>query len=500
MDSFTNAFKALAYPIWIPAHVRNAVSAGTNNLRSGVSLGDYATQLAIMRNRATPAQLARYGLGSMDEARKAMFASSNIFGGHGVADDVANSAFDALSGGGPGRFTPHAPGSDRLGTTGTLAGDTANLVLREGLLSSLGALGRTAKAVVTNPLSPKSWGQAVAGNLGIKGVGGVAEDILPAVKAGRVAGTNVEDFFRGAQWLAETRHGANPTAAGDAVNALHFDYDRLTPFEKTVMRRLVPFYTYARKNLPLQVSTALHNPAWTIAQTKPFARDPNQAGDYVPDYLSSGIAIPTGPEVDGKRQYVSKLGLPVEEAFERLHFQNGLPDLRRTALDYMGTMTPLIKGPLEQLFDTQFHTQRRLSDLHAPAAASAIGRMFGDDNPQLLSQVFANSPLTRFVTSADKLLDDRKNPLAKAANLLTGVRVTDVDVDRQRAIDTRNALEEILRSQPHLSRYTSFYVKPDQAANLTPEELRLMQFYSLLQQRAREHAAQERERSIGVRL
>ena len=51
VDSVTNAFKALAYPIWIPSHVRNAFTAATNNLRHGVGLGDYLDQLKVMTGR-----------------------------------------------------------------------------------------------------------------------------------------------------------------------------------------------------------------------------------------------------------------------------------------------------------------------------------------------------------------------------------------------------------------------------------------------------------------
>lgn len=122
--------------------------------------------------------------------------------------------------------------------------------------------------------------------------------------------------------------------------------------------------------------------------------------------------------------------------------------------------------------------------------------MIGDDNPLVLSQTPAYMPLITFVTPADELLDNRKGWGAKAANLLTGVRVTDVDVDKQRAIETRNALEGILRGQPHLSKYSRFYVKPGEAANLTPQEIELMRLYSTIQDNARDHAKQQR---IGIR-
>jgi hypothetical protein len=110
----------------------------------------------------------------------------------------------------------------------------------------------------------------------------------------------------------------------------------------------------------------------------------------------------------------------------------------------------------------------------------------------VLGQIVANSPLTRFFTSADKLTDPRKEAWQKAQNLLTGVRVTDVDVDKQRAIETRGALEDIMRTHPNLSNYSSFYVKPEDAAKLTPEEILMMREYSELQERAKQYAKAKR--------
>ena len=139
---------------------------------------------------------------------------------------------------------------------------------------------------------------------------------------------------------------------------------------------------------------------------------------------------------------------------------------------------------------------RDLSDLKAPGTASAIGRVFGEENPQILSQVLANSPATRFISSADKLFDPRKSIAQKVMNLGTGVKVTDVDVAKQRAIETRSALEEMMRGHPNLSKHTRFYVKPEDQKDLTPEEIEMMRMYSGLQDKAREYAKEQR---IGIK-
>ena len=149
------------------------------------------------------------------------------------------------------------------------------------------------------------------------------------------------------------------------------------------------------------------------------------------------------------------------------------------------------------MFDVEFHTQRRLSDLNAPQPATALGRIFRDDNPQLLSPIMASSPLPRFFTSADKLMDPRKSLAQKLINLGNGVRATDVDVDEQRVIETRNALESMLRGQPDISQYTSFYIKPEDQASLAPERVMLMRPYTELQAAATRYARARRDQ-IGI--
>jgi hypothetical protein len=154
---------------------------------------------------------------------------------------------------------------------------------------------------------------------------------------------------------------------------------------------------------------------------------------------------------------------------------------------------------IEQLRAT-CNTQRKHSDLQAPQSAKALGRAFGDDNPQLLGQIMANSPLTRFFTSADKLTDPRKAAWQKALNLFSGARFTDVDTVKARAVETRAAIEDIMRTHPNLSTYFSFYVRPEDVGKLTPEEILMMREYSELQDQAKQYAKQTRESMSRVRF
>lgn len=517
LDSITNAFKNLTYPIWVPSHVRNLMGGGINNAIEGVGASSYAKQARLMRGTATAADLAKLGVpaGLADEearrwVRGRQFASAGVFSGHNGVTDIAGAVAAKLKGAG-GRITPNLPGADRVGKSGSLAGDIADLALREGLLAQAKETG--AKLASFRPfgygrgvgrLNPRNWfDPAKPWGLGMAGVGGRTADTMPLLKAGRMAGSNIEDLLRGAQWINEVEKGASHAVAGEAVNRAHFDYDKLSGFEKRWMRRLVPFYTYARKNLPFQLERLATNPGVASAQARLMTAGRADDG-FVPPYLAQGAAVPLGPEVDGQRRFVSQFGTPLEEALERFKFRGGAPDLRATALAHLATLNPVLKAPLEQLFNTQFHTGRKLSDLQAPRSVSAMTKLVGEDNPQLLSQLLVNTPATRFLTSLDKAIDERKPWWAKALNLATGVKVTDADLDRARVVEAREALGRRLESSPHVASYTSYYVRPGQADRLSPAEVENLRMLSTMERAARDYAEKRRraeqaeQRRIGI--
>ena len=53
-----------------------------------------------------------------------------------------------------------------------------------------------------------------------------------------------------------------------------------------------------------------------------------------------------------------------------------------------------------------------------------------------------------------------------------------------------------MKTHPTLSQYSSFYVKPDDVKDLTPEEVQLMRAYATQQAEAKAYAKSQR---IGIR-
>ncbi|WP_435018246.1 hypothetical protein TA3x_000201 [Tundrisphaera sp. TA3] len=488
----TKTFKSLVYPIWPASHVRNAVSAGLNNVLRGTNISDHAAQFALMRGTATADQLRKLvpdlpaGLGddaAREWVRRKQFSTGKVYDGHVGQSDLDSALSAKLQSGVPGRITPAPFGSDRTGA-GNFATDATSLI-GGGLKAQFGDTLRWLRDPRTAP-SP----------LRMEGTWGSASD-FPLLATGRQVGSNIEDFFRGANWLGNRRAGMASDVAGQATRDLHFDYDALTNFEKKVMRNVIPFYTFSRKNLPAQVSNLVRAPGQATAQLRVLNSGRDDKG-FIPGYLKSAGAIPTGPEQGGVRQFLSSFGTPIEEAFGRFRFQGGLPDVRGTALQVAGMMNPLIKGPLEQLTDTQLHTGRKLSTIQPGPTATALGRLIGEDHPQFLSQVLANTPAARFLTSLDKLIDDRKGFGVKALSLATGMGLSTVDVAKARQMEAAAARDELLSRMPHVKSRIGYYVKQADVPSLGADEVEMLRLMATMQAQARE--GQRQPQRIGVRM
>ncbi len=79
-------------------------------------------------------------------------------------------------------------------------------------------------------------------------------------RGGRAVGTAIEDNARIAVFIDQLKKGATPTEASRQVRKYLFDYSDLTPFERDVMKRIRPFYTWTRKNLALQTEQIVRKP------------------------------------------------------------------------------------------------------------------------------------------------------------------------------------------------------------------------------------------------
>lgn len=142
--------------------------------------------------------------------------------------------------------------------------------------------------------------------------------------------------------------------AAKRVRKFNFDYGDLTDFESNFMRRVMPFYTFMRKNLPLQLEMLVFHPNKISRVPQGFAALQNMLGtdaqhmpitEQVPQYIQdlAGIRL-RGEGSPGSTQNAlyMNLALPVQDISQT--FSGSTSEVVRKLL---GQTTPALKAPIE---------------------------------------------------------------------------------------------------------------------------------------------------------
>jgi hypothetical protein len=306
-------------------------------------------------------------------------------------------------------------------------------------------------------IHPKDWGK-------IRGIGGRLESELGPVVAGEEIGHFVEGSVRLSGYFNLMKKGYTPEEAAKKVAAAQVAYSNrnFTPFETKYMTRLMPFYKFSRSQIPFQFKQLVEKPGGPQAQLFRALNTAQSQGELAPDYVRDTASIPVsgenpllqtliGAPPEGTDRYVSGLGLMAEDLL------SVGPGVRGTGQEALSRLNPLIKGPLEYFTNQSFFQAgpeggRPLDEMD-PLIGRTLANLAGREDPvptnPLLESIAANSPFSRFLTTARTLTDPRKagdyGAVSEALpinlpgvpamlNLLTGVRVTDVSPGAKDAI------------------------------------------------------------------
>lgn len=168
---------------------------------------------------------------------------------------------------------------------------------------------------------------------------------LNPVKQGRKFGDLLETNAKMAHFIDRVNKGDSFQEAAKSVRKYLFDYSDITQAEKSI-RSFVPFYTFTRKNLPLQLENLITNPGKMTALYK-FSENQQKAQGVkdsdMPDWLEAELAIPLG-----NKQYLN-LDLPLSQ----LNMLGG----GKTMANLAGMLTPGLKIPIELGMNKQFFSQ-----------------------------------------------------------------------------------------------------------------------------------------------
>ncbi len=302
----------------------------------------------------------------------------------------------------------------------------------------------------------------------------IAGKVLPTSRSfvgyqvGRKVGNFIEEEARLVNFISNLRKTGDPFLAASRAKQFLFDYQNLTAFERTFLRRLIPFYTFTRKNLELQVKSLLTVPGRISTEVKTLTT----IGDIIsgnqklteedkkklPDWIKQGIGILAGKKGE-TLTILGSLQTPFEQPFQALQ-----PN------QIMGSISPLIRAPLEQATGYNFFYGKALSDVdnaagfkNAPEAVKqfigfyevngkkADGTLFTwyvSLNPERMNLLLNMPPFSRVFSAIKQITNQDVSGGYRILQQLTGVRPYSFDLEREERVKEkayRTQLEDLLQ-------------------------------------------------------
>lgn len=267
----------------------------------------------------------------------------------------------------------------------------------------------------------------------------------------REAGAFNENTFRQIHFLDKLKKGYTPQQAADSVAKYLFDYNDLTKFEKKTMKRLMPFYTFTRKNIPLQLKTMITEPGKLTRIPKAINAVESQSNQdvdesFLPDWIknSASIQLPIGedPSYFLLDNWISSMDLL------------NLTNPKEAVNTGVNMLSPFIKTPIELASNYDFFTQDNISD-YPGERTDYLG--YPVDN-ELLKAIQGMMPVARVANEIDRLNpgdvfggDTRRpyqgEPSERWLRALTGLKSYDYDPESSQyfqQLESKNIYQEIL--------------------------------------------------------
>jgi hypothetical protein len=259
----------------------------------------------------------------------------------------------------------------------------------------------------------------------------------------RKATRAVDDYSRLVGFIDRLAKGDTPEQAVAKVKKYLFDYFDLTSFEKRWMKRIIPFYTWLRKNIPLQIETLLTKPG-KYATTYEVMRDIGAIPEpeEVPDFIlkSGGIRLPG----ESQGMYVIP-NLPFSDIGQ---IPTSLSDVRELA----SMINPLARAPIEILTNTALFSgqplERYSGEVQNIPLAELIQRLTGVELPKVPSRTVGYlleqiPPLRNLSVIANP---EHPRQVARLISILGGPQIYPEQWAQEAATyEERDALRDLIR-------------------------------------------------------
>lgn len=231
----------------------------------------------------------------------------------------------------------------------------------------------------------------------------------PILQAGFKVGQTLEDNARIAMFIDQVKKGSSYDQAAAHVRKYLFDYGDLSSTERNVFKRFAPFYTWSRKNLPLQLEAIVTHPD-KVNKINIARENIQQAGNVeqpdladTSEYVKEGMPIYYGTTPEGNKSAILLNNfLPFADANLVTNFFNTrtYPEttprgrLESGASTMVSGLTPLLKAPLELVTNYDFFRKQNIEQ-YKGQMTDMLGVRMPVHHAKLLSNIVMLNELDR---------------------------------------------------------------------------------------------------------
>jgi hypothetical protein len=245
------------------------------------------------------------------------------------------------------------------------------------------------------------------------------------LKTGFKIGKTVEDNARLAHFIDRLRKGDTAEAAAMSVKKYLFDYGDLTNIERNVLNRVFFFYSWTRKNLPLQLHSLVTTP-WKFGIPYKFKHElekqtPAAPEKYLAEYMKENYPLRVKQNKDGTYEYfMLNNWLPAADLLKVVHIH----DIAAQSL------APLPKELIQQLWNYDFYFKRKIDIDTNTENMSGFDKVFGKSKTQMFrynipSKLAHGMKAIRLLNEIDKMTKQDAEVLDKMLGLFANTQTFD---------------------------------------------------------------------------
>lgn len=273
------------------------------------------------------------------------------------------------------------------------------------------------------------------------------------LRVGQRVGKFIEDNARAAHFIDRLRKGDTAEEAAMSVKKYLFDYGDLSDFERKVLNRVFFFYTWTRKNIPLQLHGLVTTPGkYSIpfkAKHEIEKTVPDAPEKFLPEWVKENFPVRIRYNAKDKtyEYFMLNRWLPAADITK-------LSDLHNVALQMI---EPMSKEVMQQLFNYDFFFKKKVQNIPGETASMLKGKFKITAPVRVIHAMKA----IRMLNEIDKQTKSDSDFMSRFLQIATG-KTTKVDFDKSRNSYEFNKKEEVNTLTSALRRAIKNKDKPEQ--------------------------------------